>query len=120
MFIYKQYNLSMQSDARLSLHVIYGIGWLKSIFICSRLGLSYPFSLNNINLYNYFLLVYVLGFFTWLEVRIKRIIFQNIKNLYKIESYKGQRHKDSLPVRGQRTRTNASTKKRYKIILNND
>jgi small subunit ribosomal protein S13 len=120
MFTYKQYNLDIKRDIRLSLQLIYGIGWLKSIFICSRLGFSYPFSLNNINLYNFFILTYILDFFTWLEIRIKRIIFQNIKNLYKIESYKGIRHKDSLPVRGQRTRTNASTKKRYKIILDTD
>ena len=59
MFTYKQYNLSFKSDIRLSLHVIYGIGWLKSVFICSRLGFAYPYSLNNINLYNYFLLAYI-------------------------------------------------------------
>jgi len=53
-----------------------------------------------------------------LEVRIKRVIHQNLKRAYEINSYKGLRHKDGLPVRGQRTRTNASTKKRYKIILN--
>jgi len=120
MFVYKQYNLNTKKDIRLSLQSIYGIGWLKSIYISSRLGFSYPFSLNNINFYNYLALIYILDFFTWLEVRIKRIISQNIKNLYKIESYKGLRHKDSLPVRGQRTRTNASTKKRYKIIFDND
>jgi len=120
MFIYKQYSLGLKKDVRLSLQLIYGIGWLKSIFISSRLGFSYPFSLNNLNLYNYLALIYILDFFTWLEVRVKRIIFQNIKNLYKIGSYKGLRHKDSLPVRGQRTRTNASTKKRYKIVLEID
>jgi len=120
MFVYKQYNLGLKKDVRSSLQLIYGIGWLKAIFISSRLGLSYPFSLNNINLYSYLALIYILDFFTWLEVRVKRIIFQNIKNLYKIGSYKGLRHKDSLPVRGQRTRTNASTKKRYKIVLDTD
>jgi len=120
MFIYKQYNLGLKKDIRLSLQLIYGVGWLKSIFISSRLGCAYPFSLNNINLYGYLVLIYILDFFTWLEVRVKRIIFQNIKNLYKIGSYKGLRHKDSLPVRGQRTRTNASTKKRYKIVLDID
>jgi len=120
MFTYKQYSLNIKRDIRLSIQSIYVIGWIKSIFICARLGLAYPYSLSNLNLYNYFILAYILEFFTWLEVRIKRIIFQNIKNLYKIESYKGLRHKDSLPTRGQRTRTNASTKKKYKIILNTD
>jgi small subunit ribosomal protein S13 len=44
-------------------------------------------------------------------------VHQNIKKLFESGTYKGLRHKDSLPTRGQRTRTNASTKKRYKIIL---
>jgi|SRR3954468_15949052 small subunit ribosomal protein S13 len=120
MFSYKQYNFSEKREIRSTLQLIYGLGWQKAIFICSRLGLSYPYSFSRVNMYNYLLLSYVLDFFTWLEVRIKRFIFQNIKNLYIIECYKGLRHKDSLPVRGQRTRTNACTKKRYKIILNNE
>jgi len=47
-----------------------------------------------------------------LEIRIKHYVFQNIKKLFEINTYKGLRHKDSLPTRGQRTRTNASTKKK--------
>lgn len=34
-----------------------------------------------------------------------------------INTYKGLRHKDKLPVRGQRTRTNAKTKKRTKAVI---
>lgn len=64
------------------------------------------------------LLSFILDFYSWLEVRIKHYIFQNIKKNFDIKSYRGLRHQDSLPVRGQRTRTNASTRKKYKIILN--
>lgn len=39
-------------------------------------------------------------------------MYENILKSYDILSYKGLRHKDSLPCRGQRTRTNASTKKK--------
>jgi small subunit ribosomal protein S13 len=53
-----------------------------------------------------------------LEVRIKRFIYQNIKKSFDINSYRGIRHKDSLPVRGQRSRTNAKTKKKVKIKIN--
>lgn len=118
MFIYKQYNLEINKEIRSSLQSIYGIGWYKSILICSKIGLSYPFILSNLNAYNRHLLSFVLDFYTWLEVRIRRVIYQNIKKYYEISSYVGIRHKDNLPVRGQRTRTNASTKKRHKIILN--
>lgn len=45
------------------------------------------------------------------EGDLRRDISQNIKRLMDIGSYRGYRHKKGLPVRGQRTRTNARTRK---------
>ena len=45
------------------------------------------------------------------EGELRREITQNIKRLIEIGSYRGVRHRKSLPVRGQRTRTNARTRK---------
>lgn len=45
------------------------------------------------------------------EGELKRIVTQNIRRLQDIQSYRGTRHKKGLPTRGQRTRTNARTKK---------
>jgi small subunit ribosomal protein S13 len=45
------------------------------------------------------------------EGDLRRDISQNIKRLMDIGSWRGSRHKKSLPVRGQRTRTNARTRK---------
>lgn len=45
------------------------------------------------------------------EVRLKRVILTNIKNYIDMNSYRGVRHSLFLPVRGQRTRTNAGTRK---------
>lgn len=45
------------------------------------------------------------------EGDLKRIYSQNVKNLMEIGSAKGRRHRVGLPVRGQRTRTNARTRK---------
>ncbi len=45
------------------------------------------------------------------EGDLRREISQNIKRLVDIGSWRGQRHKKGLPVRGQRTRTNARTRK---------
>jgi small subunit ribosomal protein S13 len=118
MFIYKQYTLNSNREVRSSLQIIYGIGYHKSNLISIKLGLSFPFLFKNLNIYNLQLLSYVLDFYTWLEIRIKHYIFQNIKKLFEINAYKGLRHRDSLPVRGQRTRTNACTKKRIKLIFN--
>lgn len=45
------------------------------------------------------------------EGDLRRDVALNIKRLREIGSYRGQRHKRSLPVRGQRTKTNARTRK---------
>jgi len=46
-----------------------------------------------------------------IEGDLRREISQNIKRLIEVNSYKGIRHKRGLPVRGQRTHTNARTRK---------
>lgn len=46
------------------------------------------------------------------ESDLKRLVALNIKRLIEINCYRGRRHIQSLPVRGQRTRTNAQTRKR--------
>jgi len=45
------------------------------------------------------------------EGELKRIVSQNIRRLQEIGSYRGSRHKVGLPARGQRTRSNARTRK---------
>jgi len=45
------------------------------------------------------------------EGDLRREVSQNVKRLIEINSYKGIRHKRGLPVRGQRTHTNARTRK---------
>ena len=45
------------------------------------------------------------------EGELRRIVSQNIRRLIEIGSYRGSRHKVGLPARGQRTRSNARTRK---------
>jgi len=52
-----------------------------------------------------------------IEGDLRRETSQNIKRLIDIGSYRGYRHKKGLPVRGQRTRTNARTRKGKKRII---
>lgn len=51
------------------------------------------------------------------EGELQRQVTGNIKRLKDINAYRGLRHKASLPVRGQRTRTNARTKRGKKITV---
>lgn len=51
------------------------------------------------------------------EGDLKRTITDNIKRLKEIGSYRGERHKKGLPVRGQRTKTNARTKRGRRMTV---
>lgn len=51
------------------------------------------------------------------EGDLKRDVAQNIRRLKEIGCYKGSRHRKSLPVRGQRTHTNARTKKGKRVAV---
>lgn len=51
------------------------------------------------------------------EGDLQRIVTGNIKRLRDINSYRGLRHKAGLPTRGQRTRTNARTKRGRKLTV---
>ena len=52
-----------------------------------------------------------------LEGDLRRNVSQSIRRLVEINCYKGSRHKRKLPVRGQRTHTNARTKRGKKIAV---
>jgi small subunit ribosomal protein S13 len=51
------------------------------------------------------------------EGELQRIVTTNIKRLKEINSYRGLRHKANLPSRGQRTRTNARTRRGKRIAV---
>ncbi len=51
------------------------------------------------------------------EGELQRVVSGNIKRLKDINSYRGIRHKNGLPSRGQRTRTNARTRRGRKIAI---
>jgi len=51
------------------------------------------------------------------EGELQRIVATNIKRLKDIKSYRGERHSKGLPSRGQRTRTNARTRRGRKVAV---
>ncbi len=54
-----------------------------------------------------------------IEGDLRREVATNIKRLQEIGSYRGSRHKKRLPVRGQRTKTNARTRKGKAVTIQN-
>jgi len=115
--VYKKFRFPFQKEVRCSLQVIKGIGWHKSIWLSAKIGLGYPFFFKNLSKFQYLCLQQFLDTCTWLEARLKRFTQTRVKELIYMGAYRGFRHKDHLPVRGQRTRTNAGTQKRKRFRL---
>lgn len=69
-------------------------------------------------MYNFSGILFLLKNLTLSEIRLKRMVRTNILKLTNINTYVGLRHSLSLPVRGQRTRTNAGTMRRLQILKN--
>ena len=95
----------------IALTYLYGIGRTTAINICFQLGIdpqkkSHELTEDEIAQVNNHLDKDVI-----VEGGLRRKIQQDIARLREIHSYRGMRHRRGLPVRGQRTRTNARTRK---------
>lgn len=82
--------------------------------------IAYPFFVNDMNLYVFYFLSFLLKNLLLGESFLKRKVLRNVFFLSNINSYRGNRLKNFLPSRGQRTRTNAGTLKRFKIKVSNN
>lgn len=99
-----------------SLLSVYGIGKSRSLLICRTLGflktLKVKF-MNDEQLSDLSILVNKLTLDIALTNDLKKLIKRNEKNLASIKLYRGIRLKQGLPVRGQRTHSNAQTASRF-------
>lgn len=115
MFLFRDITLTEIKEIRASLKQIYGVGWYKSNLISSKLGLSNPFFSSNLNEYYIYVILFLLKGLILSDTKIKRVIDNNITRLININCYRGIRHSLTLPVRGQRSRTNAGTQRSKRI-----
>ena len=98
----------------ISLQYLYGIGRTKAIEICFNLGLDPQRKARDLSDDELGRLNNHLDKEHTIEGALRRAIQQDIARLRDIHSYRGLRHRRGLPVRGQRTRTNARTRKGVK------
>ena len=104
-------NLPNQKRLEVGLTYIYGIGRSRAREICAALGLSLDTKVRDLtdeeitNLRNY------IDGDLQVEGDLRRERSQAIKRLGEIGAYRGIRHRRGLPVNGQRTKTNARTRK---------
>ena len=89
---------------------IVGIGKLNSKRVCNNLGFSPNLQFKNMSKEQIAkLVIFIESSNLVITEELKKLKSQNVKNLVSIKSYRGLRLKEGLPVRGQRTHTNART-----------
>ena len=103
-------NIPNQQHACIALTAIYGIGRSRANYICDVVGVSRTTKIKDLTDGEMDKLREQVTKFT-VEGDLRRETSMNIKRLMDLGCYRGVRHKKGLPVRGQRTRTNARTRK---------
>ena len=103
----------------IALTYIYGVGRVLSNAIIAKLGLNPDMRARELSESDIARLNQTLQAEYTVEGDLRREVQNNIKRLVSIHCYRGMRHRLGLPVRGQRTRTNARTRKgRKKTVAN--
>ncbi|HTL71447.1 MAG TPA: 30S ribosomal protein S13 [Candidatus Eisenbacteria bacterium] len=94
-----------------SLGYIYGLGQSSAVKILKQAGISPDVRAKDLTEDEISRITAIIGKEYKTEGNLRRELGVNIKRLMDIQSYRGLRHKRGLPVHGQRTRTNARTRK---------
>jgi small subunit ribosomal protein S13 len=97
--------------ADIALTYIYGLGRSSASRICEAAGIDPGRRLNDLSSEEINTLRKIIESDYKVEGRLRTEVSLNIKRLMDIGCYRGLRHRKGLPVRGQRTRTNARTRK---------
>jgi small subunit ribosomal protein S13 len=103
-------NIPNHQHAVIALQAIYGIGLTRAKAICVAAGVVPSTKIKDLNDTQMDKLRESVGRFT-VEGDLRREMTMSIKRLMDLGCYRGTRHRKGLPVRGQRTRTNARTRK---------
>ena len=94
-----------------SLTYLFGVGLNVAREVCEKLGIDPTRPASEIQEEELGRIAALLERDYTVEGPVRRQVAQNISRLREIKSYRGMRHRASLPVRGQRTKTNSRTRK---------
>ncbi|RMH46621.1 MAG: 30S ribosomal protein S13 [Gammaproteobacteria bacterium] len=103
-------NIPVNKHAVIALTSIYGIGRTRAKNICEAAGIDPTKKIRDLSPEEIEKIRNEVGKYT-VEGDLRREVSMNIKRLMDLKCYRGLRHRRSLPVRGQRTKTNARTRK---------
>jgi len=104
-------NIPTQKRVQVALTYIYGIGQTTAAAICQKLDIPADRRVSELMEDELTRLREMIDSDVVVEGDLRRKIAMDIKRLMDLGCYKGLRHRKSLPVRGQRTHTNARTRK---------
>jgi small subunit ribosomal protein S13 len=104
-------DLPNDKPTHISLRYIYGIGATTALQLCAKAKVNPLRKAKELNEEDVARLATILDREFTVEGPLRRQVQQNIARLRDIGCYRGNRHRRGLPVRGQRTRTNARTRK---------
>ena len=104
-------NIPTQKRVEIALRYIHGIGETKAKEICEKVGIAADRRVSDLTDSEVIQIREVIDRDYLVEGDLCREVSMNIKRLMDLGCYRGLRHRKSLPVRGQRTHTNARTRK---------
>jgi small subunit ribosomal protein S13 len=104
-------DLPRQKRVEIALTYIYGIGVARSNKILGQAGIEPNVRVKDLSEEEVSRIARILDAEGGVEGDLRKEVAMNIKRLMEIGSYRGGRHRRNLPVRGQRTHTNARTRK---------
>jgi len=104
-------DLPRQKRVDIALRYLYGIGPFRAVEVLDKAQVNPAIRVKDLSEGEVARIRTVLDHDYKLEGDLRREIAMNIKRLQEIGAYRGLRHRRNLPVRGQRTRTNARTKR---------
>ena len=105
--------MSQNKHIHIALQDIYGIGKNTAIDICKRANIEKSTKITDLDNQIITNIQNIVNSYK-IEGELRREVSMNIKRLVDIKSYRGKRHRSGLPCRGQRTKTNAKTRKKNK------
>jgi small subunit ribosomal protein S13 len=103
-------NIPNHQHAEIALTAIFGIGRARARAICAAAGVDHAAKVKDLSDTQMDKLREQVSKVT-VEGELRREVSMNIKRLIDLGTWRGKRHRLGLPVRGQRTRTNARTRK---------
>ncbi|MEG9862395.1 MAG: 30S ribosomal protein S13 [Parvularculales bacterium] len=104
-------NVPTRKRVEVALTYIHGIGPTKSREICEKVNIPAERRVNDLTDAEVIRIREVIDQDYMVEGDLRRDVSMNIKRLMDLKSYRGLRHRRGLPVRGQRTHTNARSRK---------